>query len=304
MKISLIGVGRVGATLAYALVLKGVGDELVLVGRDAQRLEGEAVDLQHASAFIGMAQIRAGDVTQTAGSDVLVLAMSAPERAGATRNQQSQANAELLKQWVPRLVKLSPQAVILVISNPVDAMTYLAGRLSGFAPGRVIGTGTLLDTGRFRALLARASGIHPNDVRAYVLGEHGDSQFAALKAASCGGAPLQQTPAEVAAMAEAARKGGDVVFGAKGYTNYGVATAGAMILEAIARDSRAVMPVSTRVAEVEGLPALGEVCLSLPCVIGRGGVRKVLAVDLSETEKAQLQQSAEVVRQSIKALGI
>lgn len=296
--ISIVGAGRVGVTLAFALLSQGQGQRIVLVGRERKRVLGDVYDLVHASGLVGGAEVAAGELADTADSDVVVVTASAPTKE-IGRMKLAAANATLYDQLIPLLAKLSPKAVFLIVSNPVDVMTWRAIELSGLPAHQVIGTGTLIDTARFRSLLAAAAEIDPNDLRAYILGEHGPSQFPALAAASAGGARFEQGEEALRWMFEQARDGGDLVMRHKGYTNYAIALACTMILRAVLGDTHSVMPVSTR---LEGFYGLSDVCLSVPCVLGRGGVVRQLQVELSATEREALRRSAAVVREAIAGL--
>jgi L-lactate dehydrogenase len=297
MKISVVGMGRVGGATAFALVARGIPHELVLVGRTKERATGDAFDLLHASALVRPMRVRPGDAADTAGSDlVIVTASAAADDPAKGRGANALANARMLREIVPALAEASPSAVFVVVTNPVDVCTYVALKASGLPPGRVIGTGTLVDTMRFRTLLSREAGINPQDVRAYVLGEHGETQFPALSVASAGGVRFEPRDATVRAFAEEARRGGHEVARSKGFTNFAVALAAASIAEAVADDARTVLPVSTL---VDGYKGVADVCLSLPCVVGRRGVERVLAIDLDDDETALLHQSAAAIREQI-----
>ncbi|MDR3633529.1 MAG: hypothetical protein P4L84_06815 [Isosphaeraceae bacterium] len=292
MKISLVGVGRVGGATAFALVARAIPHELVLVGRSRERTLGDAHDLLHAAALVRPIRVKAGDLEDSAGSDIVLLAASASPEAGGGRLAHAGANARLLREIVPPLAAASPGAVFVVLTNPVDVCTYVALRASGLPPGRVLGTGTLIDTARFRALLSRDTGINAQDIRAYILGEHGESQFPALSVASAGGVRFSPGDVTVRSFAEEARQGGDQVKRFKGYTNYAVALSAAIICEAVANDARTVLPVSSL---VDGFQGVHDVCLSLPSVVGRGGVERVLSVDLDDEEAELFRRSAGVL---------
>jgi L-lactate dehydrogenase len=295
MKVSIIGIGHVGSSLGLALVAQGLVDELVLVGRRKDAVAGEALDLLHASAFTRPLDVIAGDIADTAGSDVIAMCI-AGKSEGHVREGGLHANAALLREMVPQLASASPKAVLLMTTNPLDSMTTLALRVSGLPASQVIGSGTLLDTMRLRVLLSRECGIHPMDIRAYVLGEHGDSQFAALSSASSGGARLPLKAAVLHRLARETVKAGLDIYQKKGYTNHGVAFAAASIIRAIAMDSREVMPVSTL---VHGDHGVRDVCLSLPAIIGRTGVLKTLKVELTKDERDAFRRSAKVVKATL-----
>jgi L-lactate dehydrogenase len=299
MKLSIVGMGRVGSAIAFASVLRGLANELVLVGEDREVVVGDALDLQHASAFVRPVNVRAGAIDDTENSDVVVIAASRSS-SGGPRTEHARANGPLVGEISAAVATGSPRAILLVITNPVDVMTYLAIRASGFPPSRVIGSGTLLDTGRFRALLSRHSGVHTHDIRAYILGEHGDTQFPAMSVASYGGVRFDPRDPAVREMAEQARKVGYLVYQHKKHTNYGIASAAVMILHAIASDTREVLPVSTL---IDGYLGVRDVCLSVPCVIGREGVVRMLPIDLDPDESARFLESARAVRKVIDDVG-
>lgn len=296
MKVSIVGVGKVGVTLGYSIVLKGLATELVLVSRSAERIRGEALDLQHAAA-LGPSRVRvdSGDLDATKDSQVVVLALAQPAEQGGNaidRIASSKPNAQLFQQVVPKVAQLSPNAILLVVTNPVDVLTYATLKLSGFDRHRVLGTGTLIDSARFRSLLSAHYEIHSDDIRAYVLGEHGESQFPVLSAVYAGGWYMGKDP-EVKRAFEKTLSVAPEVFAAKGYTNFAVASAAAMIIQAIKDNSHHTMPVSTL---VDGYYGIEDVCLSLPAVIGREGIAQVLSISLSEEEQAQLRFSAQHLR--------
>ncbi len=297
MKISVIGVGRVGSTLAYTLLLRGLADELVLVDEAHQVALGEALDLQHAEAFTSHPVIvRAGGVEDTAGSGVVVLACSVPwNPAYQDRFELGRDNLRLFRRIVPALARASPEAKMLVVTNPCDVMTYHAVGLSGFGPRRVFGTGTLIDSARFRTMLSAKMGIHPDDLRAYVLGEHGDSQFPVFSLAVAGATRIARDPDTHEVFRQASRVGFEVVH-RKGHTSYAISMAAALVVEAIAWDTHRTMPLSV---VVEGFLGVRDVCLSLPVVVGKDGIARVLEPELGDDEQAAFRRSAETVRQGI-----
>ena len=299
LKVSIIGMGRVGSATAFALVVRGLAEELVLVGQSTGAAQGDRFDLQHASAFVRPMRIHVGSYDATAGSDIVIICASAPVASATSRLLQSASNAALLRDIIPKVAAASPDAILIVVTNPVDVMTYLALKLSGFDRSRVLGTGTLIDTARFRTLLAQASGMNSDDIRAYIVGEHGDSQLPALSVASAGGVRFKEHDATVLSMFEEARRGGYRVVEHKGYTNYAIAMATTFIVDAIARNTLAVLPVSVR---IDGYMGINDVCLSMPSVIGRAGVVRSLPIDLSEKESEALRRSAATLRGVIRTV--
>ena len=298
MKVSIIGNGRVGSATAFALTARGQTESLTLVGRDISRLMGDVYDLQHASTFIRPMKITGGGIEAAAGSHVIIVTSSATTASNVSKNRldDAAANAELFKDMIPKLAGGSPEAIFVVVTNPVDVMTYLTLRDSGFPPQRVIGTGTLIDTGRFRQILSDLWQINGTDVRAYILGEHGDSQFPALSVASAGGVRFDESDQTVLDAAEAARAGGFRVVESKGYTNYAIAMACALIVEAIGANTHSVLPVSTL---IDGYLGVRDVCMSVPAVVGREGIIRTLPVDLNAQEAELFRHSAGVLRKVI-----
>ena len=296
MKISITGVGRTGTATAFALVARGLADELVLISRDpAGVAAGHARDLLHASVFLNPrpARIRAGTLDDAADSDVIIVTNSAPPPDAADRMSLAGDNHRIFERLIPPLADASPEAVFVILSNPVDVMTHVAQRVARIDPRRVIGSGTLIDTGRFRALLAELVGGHPLDVRAYILGEHGDSMVPALSQATVAGMRLPEETGDIRARFEQARKAGYEIILAKGYTDYAIAACCSMIVRAVVQDTREVLPVSTL---VDGPFGIRDVCLSLPCIVGRRGVTRILEPDLSEGEAEALRASGRVIR--------
>ena len=313
MKLTILGTGHVGAAAAFAAVLRGACTELVLVNRTRAKAEGEALDLAHAGSFLpDPLTVRAGDVKDAAGSGVVLLTLSAPwdPDRHATRLDLAADNLDLFREWVPKIAEHAADAVLLVVTNPVDVMTWHTLKLSGFAPRKVIGTGTLIDSARYRTALSAEIGVHPDDIRAYILGEHGDTQFPLLSAAVTGGERFYDGDLTSRLFERTVRSGYEVTE-LKGYTNWAVATAAVEIVRAIADDSRRTLPISTLLddAAVRGWPGLGgalsegrwpgDVCLSVPAVIGRGGVRRVLRPELAPREAEALLASAAAVRRAI-----
>lgn len=300
MRVSIVGTGRVGATIALTLVVKNLVDELVLANRTVAKADGEAKDLAHASAFAERAvSIRAGWLDATRDSDIVVITASAPiAREVKRRADLGGANATLFDRLIPELAARSPEAILIIVTNPVDVMTHRALSVSGFPSHRVVGTGTLIDSARYRSLLSAEVGVHPDDIRAYILGEHGDTQFAANSFAWLGGERLSDDATHQRIFESAVRTGYDV-FHAKGYTNHAIALAVALVIESIARDSRRTMPLSVLLDDFWNE---ADVCLSVPVVVGRSGVVRQLHPRLSDHEERAFRASARAVRRAIAEL--
>jgi len=301
MKISVVGLGKVGSSLAFALAMRNTAKELLLVGRTRESVLGDALDLRHGQLFVNAPlQVNAGTLKDTAGSDIIAMCASVTTPANMkSRMELADGNVALMKTMMPELSKLSPDAILVMVSNPVDVLVHYALEYSGYKTNQVLGTGTLVDSSRFRQLLAEELRIHTEDIRAYILGEHGDSQFPAMSCAEAGGEPLDPTPGRYA-LFEKASKAGFQVLKYKGCTNYAIALAAAEIIQCIVDDTKHTMPVSLR---VDGFLGTRDVCLSLPAVIGRNGIERVLHPRLNNEEQQSFLKSAEAIRSVIAAVG-
>jgi L-lactate dehydrogenase len=311
VKIGIIGSGAVGATTAYALVMRGVGREIVLVDINKERARAEADDILHAVPFANPLHVSAGDYADLDGCEAVVLTAGVGQKPGETRLQLLGRNAAIFGDIVPQVFEHAPDAVLIVATNPVDIMTQLAARLAGtfgVPRGRVIGTGTMLDTARFRALLGRHLGVDAYHVHAYVLGEHGDSEVLAWSEVSIGGIPLAEFCVEQGQEVDEAtrRRIDDQVRNAayhiiegKGATYYGIGSAIARLVNVILHDQRSILTVCAPVDEVVGVP---DVTVALPNLVGGRGVISNCLFPLSDDEYTQLKASAQVVREAIASL--
>lgn len=312
MKVGIVGSGFVGATAGYALVMQGVGREIVFVDKNSARASAEADDIRHAVPFAHPLDITAGDYEDLAGCKVVVLCAGVGQKPGETRLQLLQRNAQIFREVVPAVLKHAPNAVLVVATNPVDVMTHLASKFAsacGIPPGRVLGSGTALDTARFRSLLGGHCGIDAHHVHAHVIGEHGDSEVLTWSLATVGGMPLEEfTRLRGVDMSESIRKDIDTkvrraaytIIGGKNATYYGIGSALARIVRVILHDQRAVMTVGALAADVVGVP---NVTVSLPRLVGGQGVLETFSLPLSDTETTQLRASAQVVRHALDELG-
>ena len=258
MKVSVIGLGNVGSSLAFVLAIRNVVRELVLVGRNRDLVMGDVLDLRHGQLFVDTpTDVFAGRIADTAGSDVIAICASVPTPKNMrSRLELAQGNVDLMRELMPALARHAPDSKIVIVSNPVDVLVHYALEFTGFQPHQILGTGTLVDSSRFRQLLAEELRIHMEDIRAYILGEHGDSQFPAMSCADAGGEPLDPTPARYA-LFERASQAGFEVLKYKGCTNYAIALAAAEIIQCIALDAKHTMPVSLR---VDGFLGVSDVC--------------------------------------------
>ncbi len=312
MKVGIVGAGFVGATAAYALVMSGVGRRIVLVDKNAERARAEADDLLHAVPFAHPLEVTAGGYAELAGARVVILTAGVGQRPGETRLQLLARNAAVFREIVPAVLEAAPEAVLVVATNPVDVMTQIAADLvhgRGLAAGRVLGSGTTLDTARFRALVGRRVGVDPAHVHAWVVGEHGDSEVLTWSVATVGGIPLADiaarhgVPFDERVRAEidlGVRRAAYQIIAGKGATYYGVGSALARIVDTVLSDQRSVLSVCTPAATVAGV---SDVTVSLPRLVGGQGVIETLPLSLREDEQQALARSARVVRDAIDGIG-
>ncbi len=272
-------------------------NNLVLVHHKKEIAEANAEDLRHSLMFTNRhINIKAGDIKETKNSDIVVITAAKPWRDNfKDRLDAAYANTELFAELIPQIAKVSPNAKLIIISNPVDTLTYHAIKLSGFKPSQVIGTGTLVDSSRFRALLAEDTKIHPVDLRANILGEHGDSQFPVFSSAQSGGEQIDNNLHRQKMSKQAAQIGIDI-YKTKGNTNFVVSTAAMYIIESVLHDGHHTMPVSVYLDDFYGV---SDICLSVPAVIGKDGVSRVLTGHLNEEEINKLHHSANIVKDTI-----
>jgi L-lactate dehydrogenase len=311
MKVGIVGTGLVGSTAAYALVMQGVGREVVLVDKNAARAQAEADDIRHAVPFAHPLEIDDGDYPDLAGARVVILCAGVGQKPGETRLQLLRRNAAVFREVVPRILDHAPGAVLVVATNPVDVMTHLAARIAaerGAAPSRVLGSGTTLDTARFRSLLGAHCGVDPHHVHGYVLGEHGDSEVLTWSLVTIAGMPLEAFAGlRRVELSEQVRREIDrsvrgaayAIIEGKGATYYGVGSALARITDAVLHDQRSVLTVCTPSPDVLGVR---DVTVSLPRLVGGAGVLETFPLPLSEAEQSQLRNSASVIRGSIDEL--
>ncbi len=299
-KVAVIGLGRVGITTAYAILLKGLATELVLFSREIDKAEGEKADLEHGMPFYPKCQITASSSFEDlSGTDLVIFTAGCAQKPGETRLDLTKNNCAIVDSLIPNIVKHAPHTLILMVANPVDIMTLRAAEKANLPAGRVFGSGTLLDTARFRLHLAKGIGISAKSIHTYILGEHGDSSFAATSTATIGGKPLlsfpEMSPEHLSWAEDQTRKDAYKIISGKGATYYGIASAITHIVETIMRDSKKIIPLST---PLTGQYDLTGVSLSLPCILGRSGVERVIDLPLSPKELASLQNSAKMIRQN------
>jgi L-lactate dehydrogenase len=310
-KVAVVGAGAVGATLAYASLIRGVAHDVVFYDVNAAKVQAEVLDLRHGLQFVPRAQVHGSDdIAICAGADVIAITAGAKQKPGQTRLELAGTNVEICRSLIPALLAVAPDAVIVMVTNPVDVLTLAALKLSGLPAHRVLGTGTVLDSARLRDLVAEHFGVAPQSVHAVIAGEHGDSEFPLWSTASVGGVPLDSFALSTVGRFDHVIKEGiaAAVVGAagriirgKGATNYAIGLAATRVLEAILRDENSVLPVTSSLAGFDGLD---DVCLSLPSLVSRRGVVEVLDVPMSAHELDLLHGSGRAVRAVAASLGL
>lgn len=313
MKTGIVGSGFVGATAAYALVMRGVGRRVVLVDQNKVRAAAEADDIFHAVPFAHPLEVTAGDYSDLTDCKIVVVSAGVGQKPGETRLELLGRNARVFEQVIPNILQHAPQTILLIATNPVDVMTHIAAHYAsklGVPSSRVIGSGTTLDTARLRTLIGRRLNVDSQHIHAYVLGEHGDSELLPWSLVAVGGIPLEEfctgsdtslCPEDYAEIEEKVRKAAYHIIEGKGATYYGVGSAIARIVEVILQDERSILTVCTPMREVVGVK---DVTISLPNLVGGEGIITTFFPKLNETETEALRSSAQVVRSVIDKLDL
>jgi L-lactate dehydrogenase len=307
-KVGVVGTGLVGSSLVYALMIRELATEIVLVDRDKEKAIGEMMDFNHGLSFSKPVKITAGDYSDLGGAQVVVIAAGASQRPGETRLDLLARNVEIFRGIVPEVVRHNPNGIILIATNPVDILTYISLKESRLSPSKVIGSGTILDTSRFRFLLGQYYDVDARSVHAYIVGEHGDSEIPVWSLANIGGVRLQEfaplknkhyDQAEMDALFAGVRDAAYEIIKRKGATYYAIGLGLVSIVETILGDYRSVLSVSTLMT---GHYGVSEMCLSLPCVVGANGIEEILTLNLSPLEAAGFQRSAEKLKATLRSL--
>ncbi len=309
-KVAVVGAGVVGSTFCYALAQSGLADEIALIDRNEKLVRGQVLDLVHGQPFFPTVAIHVGDASDYADARVIVVTAGAAQRPGETRLQLLQKNAAVIRGIVAEVVDRGSEAVLVIVTNPVDVMTHVAIRHAGWERGRVLGSGTVLDSARLRYLLSRHCGIDAHNVHGYVLGEHGDSEFAAWSLTHVAGTPIDafcagcgrcpDWAAERRRIEQEVRDSAYHIIDYKGATHFAVGLALVHITRAILRGEHSVLSVSTM---LDGEFGLRDVCLSVPCIVSARGVKRIIESALPEPEMAALRSSAATLRRAIDELG-
>jgi L-lactate dehydrogenase len=307
-RIAIVGAGNVGSTFAYTLMLSGLASEIVMLDTNLSKAEGEVMDLNHSVPMTSPTKIWAGDYKDCAGAVVTVITAGSAQKPGESRLDLVQRNANIFKQMIPEVAKYNPEGIILIATNPVDVLTYTAIKLSGLSPSRVIGSGTILDTARFRYLLSEHLGVDPRSVHAFIIGEHGDSEVPVWSLANVAGMHLPDFcrlngrgcgDEEQERIFQETRDAAYRIIERKGSTYYAIGASLLRLVEAILRNQNTVFSISSYIEDYYGI---SDVCLSIPSIVDRGGVEKVIMLDLNQREIDGLRGSAEVLKGIIRQL--
>lgn len=306
-KVTIIGAGSVGSTITYTMTVSGLASELVLIDINKEKALGEAMDIQQGTPFCAPIKIYAGDYKDAEGSDIVVITSGMPRKANQTRIDLAQNNVNVIKEIAGEITKYAPNALYIIVSNPVDVLTYVFCKISGIPEHRVIGSGTILDTARLRARLAEDIGISQKNIHAYVLGEHGDSSFVpwsiaqvgCIKLQDCNRCIIAKHPGELnyEEIEQYMRTSGSQIIGRKGATFYAIAISVCHIVQTLFGSANSTMTVSSM---MHGEYGIEDVCLSIPFIVGPGGIAGHVLPALTEEEVAKLQHSADVLKNVIK----
>jgi len=309
-KIAVIGAGGVGATTAYALMVQGVGSEIVLIDLNKDKAEGEAMDLRHGASFVNPVDIYAGDYEDLADAKLIIITAGAAQKPGETRLDLIKKNTGIFKNIIPSITKYNKDGILLVVTNPVDILTYLTYKISDFPANRVLGSGTVLDSSRFRSLLSKNCGVAASNVHGYIIGEHGDSEVPVWSLTNIAGTqidnycPICKKDCEdnhFKDISDQVKNAGYEIIDKKGSTFYAVALAVSRIARAILRDENAVLTVSSL---MKGYYGVEDMSLSLPTLINSNGIKNVLELPLAETEEQAFKESAQHLKDNISELDI
>ncbi|WP_110589528.1 L-lactate dehydrogenase [Microbacterium suaedae] len=307
-KVTIVGAGAVGSATAYAMLIRGAARDVVLYDINAARVKAEALDLAHGALFTGTGSVvGSSDIAATAGSHVIIVTAGAAQQPGQTRLELVGTNARIFATMIPQLIDASPDAVVIVVTNPCDVLTMLAVEQTGADPSRIFASGCVLDTSRLRWVLAERAGVASKSVHALIAGEHGDTEFPLWSTATIGPVPLLEwmrdgervfTRDDLDGIAHDVRTAAYSIIDGKGATNYAIGLAATRIAEAVLRDENAILPVSTVLTDYSGING---VAMSVPCVVNRSGARPVRGLHLSERELAQLHASADTLTRTADA---
>jgi len=311
MKVGIVGMGKVGSSIAFSIFMKGLARELILIDVNKEKAEGDALDLLHGTPFARRTRVRAGDYPELSGLDVVIVTAGVAQKPGETRLQLLDRNVVVIKEISKNIAKYAPDTIVLMVTNPVDILSYVAWKVTGFSHKKVFGSGTVLDTARLRSLIADHCDFSPKSVHVYIIGEHGDSELAVWSSATIGGVPISEicrncerrkTCGGIMTLHkffEEAKNAAYKIIEKKGATYYAVALAVTDILEAIVYDEKRVLTVSSF---LNGQLGIRDVFLGIPAVVGKKGIERILEIKLSEKEKKDLENSAKIIKEQIERI--
>lgn len=305
MKIGIIGAGGVGSATAFALIMKGIARKIVLIDQNIDRSEAAAEDIAHAAPFAYSNKIKSGDYQDLQGSKIIIVTAGINQQEGQTRNDLASSNYKIFTEIIPKISQSAPESILLIATNPVDVMTFAALKLSDFPPNRVIGSGTVLDTARFRTLLGYHLGVSPTSIHANVLGEHGDTEVLCWSNALAGSIQIEELAKYIAKpinkkqIDDMVRNAAYRIIKGKGSTTFGIAGALTRICQAVSANEYAILNTSSLHTEVEGIK---NICISLPCIIGKRGIHNQLYPKLSKQEHLLLRKSAQNIKNIIQTI--
>jgi L-lactate dehydrogenase len=305
----IVGAGQVGMACAYSMLIQNILDDMVIYDIDRHKVEGEVMDLLHGLPFVEPTLVRAGTLADGEDADIVIITAGAKQKPGETRLDLVHRNVKIFQDLIPEVVKHCPKAVLLIVTNPVDIMTYVSVKLSGLPSSSVLGTGTVLDTARFRYLLAQKLQIDPRSLHAYIIGEHGDSEVPVWSKVNIAGMHIinemmekgNELDLHLEEIFDQVKNAAYEIIQRKGATSYAIGLGVTQIVQAILRNQNRVLTVS---ALINGIHDIQDVCLSLPCVVNRQGVSRILNLSLNSQEAQRLQQSSQVLRQIIEQLNL
>ncbi len=310
VKIAIVGVGSVGASFAYSLMIHGYASEIILIDNDKKKAQGEAMDLEHGLPFVLPTRISAGEYSDCKGADIVVLTAGSAQKPGESRLNLVDRNVAIFKEIIPQVTQHNKNCILLAATNPVDIMTYAALKLSNFPPNRVIGSGTILDTSRLRSLLGEHFGIDSRNVHSYIIGEHGDREVPVWSSASIAGVKLKEycpicgmkyEPPYLDGIFQQVKNAAYKIIELKGSTYYAIGLGLTRIVESIVRDENTILTVSSLLQDYYGV---SDVCLSVPTIINREGIAQTIKLSLEENEIRLLQSSASVLKKVIEHISL
>jgi len=308
-KIAIVGAGKVGSTFAFSLMISGLAREIVLIDKNESLAIGECMDLNHGLSFAHPTKIYPAGFEGCENADIVVITAGANQKPDQTRTDLMQKNAMIFREIIPQIAKYAVNAILLVVTNPVDILTYLTLKLSGFPPGRVIGSGTVLDTARLKYMISDYAKVDPGNIHAYIIGEHGDTELPVWSNATIGGMAIETYCAEYARLGnvrnelkeifEKVKNSAYEIIRLKGATNYSIAMALVKITRSIVRNENSILPVSTLIT---GYYGVSDVCISIPSIVNSKGVEQFVKLDLSENEQELFQHSAHTLKGFIETI--